>query len=78
MEKMNEIEVKNVSFTYPGDERNPPVRALDGVTLEIEKGSFTVILGHNGSGKSTLARIMCMIDSPEYGSVVIDGRAMTA
>ena len=78
MEKMNEIEVKNVSFTYPGDETNPPVRALDGVTLEIEKGSFTVILGHNGSGKSTLARIMCMIDSPEYGSVVIDGRDMTA
>ena len=49
------IQVKDVSFRYEGeDESAAPV--LDHVSLEIEAGSFVVILGHNGSGKSTLAK----------------------
>ncbi|MBR7032194.1 MAG: energy-coupling factor transporter ATPase [Clostridia bacterium] len=68
---------ENVSFTYPGDETNPPVRALHGITLRVPKGSYTAILGHNGSGKSTLARILCMLESPEEGELYIDGKLMT-
>ena len=50
------IETKELTYTYPAPEgeTNPP--ALRGVSVTIEKGSFTVVLGHNGSGKSTFAK----------------------
>ena len=77
MNDIYEIEAENVSFIYPGDETNSPVKALDGVTLRIPKGSYTAILGRNGSGKSTLARVLCMLESPESGEVRIEGKLMT-
>lgn len=49
------------------------VKALDDVTLEIEKGSFTAIVGTSGSGKSTLLHIIGGLDSPTAGSVEING-----
>ena len=72
------IKAENLVFSYPGDEQSAPVRALDGVSFEIEKGSFTAILGHNGSGKSTLAKLLCMINLPDSGKLTILGREMTA
>jgi len=69
--KQSIIQVKNVSFKYEGEENLPPV--LDGASLEIEEGSFAVILGHNGSGKSTLAKHLNGILVPSEGSVLIDG-----
>ncbi len=72
------IKAENLCFSYPGDEENPPVKALDGVSFEIEEGSFTAILGHNGSGKSTLAKILCMINFPDSGKLEIMGRDMTS
>ncbi|MBR3639401.1 MAG: energy-coupling factor transporter ATPase [Clostridia bacterium] len=77
MDERYEIIAENVSFTYPGDETNPPVNALRGVTLYVPKGSYTAILGRNGSGKSTLARILCMLETPEEGKLYIDGNLMT-
>ena len=44
-------------------------RAIDGVDLEIEEGSFTAILGHNGSGKSTLAKHINGLLLPTEGTV---------
>lgn len=49
-------------------------RAIDGVDLDIEPGSFVAILGHNGSGKSTLAKHLNAILLPTGGTVWIDGR----
>ena len=49
-------------------------RSLDGVSLEIEKGSFVAILGHNGSGKSTLARHLNALLAPTSGTVWVRGR----
>ena len=46
---------------------------LDGVTLDIEEGSFVAVLGHNGSGKSTLAKHMNAILLPTGGKVYVDG-----
>ena len=67
------IETKDLSFTYPAEEgkENPP--ALRGVNITIEKGSFTVVLGHNGSGKSTLAKTFNAVVLPSGGHVYVKG-----
>ena len=66
---MNIISVKNVQFTYPGDDQE----SLCGIDLDIAAGSFVAVLGHNGSGKSTLAKHMNAILVPDEGQVLIDG-----
>ena len=58
------IEFDNVSFTYDGKRK-----ALDGVTIDIEAGSFVCVLGGNGSGKSTLAKHVNALLVPDGGSV---------
>ena len=50
------------------------VRALDGVDLEIERGTFTAIIGASGSGKSTLLNILGGLDIPTEGIVQIGDR----
>ena len=67
------IETKSLAFSYPADEGEEPVRALDGVSLQIEKGSFVVVLGHNGSGKSTLAKTFNAVLLPTDGQVLVEG-----
>lgn len=53
------------------------VKALDGITLEIEKGSFTTIVGTSGSGKSTLLHMLGGLDIPTSGSVIVDGQELS-
>ena len=67
------IETRDLTYTYPAPERetNPP--ALRGVSVTIEKGSFTVVLGHNGSGKSTFAKHLNAVLLPCGGAVYVDG-----
>lgn len=67
----NIIEVKNVTFSYGDEEERSTI--LKDFSINIERGSFTVILGHNGSGKSTLARLLNGLNKPESGEVLVDG-----
>ena len=54
------------------------VKALDGVTLEIEQGSFTAIVGTSGSGKSTLLHMLGGLDTPTSGCVCVDGQELSS
>lgn len=65
------ISVKNVTYEYK-DEDNA-VTAVKELSLNIERGSFTVILGHNGSGKSTLAKMLNGLNKPTSGDIFVDG-----
>ena len=67
------IEAENLTFTYPAEEGREAHPALQGVSLTVEKGSFTVVLGHNGSGKSTLAKHMNAVLLPDGGTVYVEG-----
>jgi energy-coupling factor transport system ATP-binding protein len=65
------VKIDNVYYEYSSAEET--VAALNGVSLEVKKGEFLVILGHNGSGKSTLAKLMNCLLLPTKGKVYVKG-----
>lgn len=66
------LETKNVVFTY--EQEDPEARrAVEDVSLSIERGSFVAVLGQNGSGKSTLAKLFNGILTPLSGKVTVNG-----
>ena len=69
---MNAIELDNVYFSYVLSEDNI-IKAVRGVSLSIEEGSFVSIVGHNGSGKSTIAKLLNGLLIPDYGIVKVFG-----
>ena len=70
------IQLRDVSKVYPLAAGS--VAALSGVSLELQRGEFTVIVGQSGSGKSTLLGLLAGIDRPTTGEVCIDGTAVHA
>jgi putative ABC transport system ATP-binding protein len=64
------IQLENVSRDY-GDGK--VVHALDNVRLEIQRGERVAVMGPSGSGKSTLLNLICGLDEPTSGAVIIDG-----
>lgn len=67
----NIIEVKNVTFEY--DDADQKDTVLKNFSLNIGRGSFTVVLGHNGSGKSTLAKLLNGLYKATSGDILVDG-----
>ena len=67
------LHTEQLEYAYPAEEGKTPRLALGGVDLNIEKGSFVVVLGHNGSGKSTLAKHFNAVLLPTGGKVWVEG-----
>ncbi|MGN0075820.1 MAG: ABC transporter ATP-binding protein [Parafannyhessea sp.] len=71
------VSVEGVSFSYAGSSATRGGAgargALDDVSLSVPSGSLTSIVGQTGSGKSTLARLMCALDAPDAGRIVVGG-----
>ena len=70
------VDVKNIQRNYQQGEHI--VRALRGVDLAIEKGEFTALMGPSGSGKTTLLNIIGGLDTPDEGTVSIDGQDLSS
>lgn len=67
------IRIENLIFEYKKSDEGDVVRAINNISLSIEKGSFTAILGKNGSGKSTLAKNLNGLLLPTEGVIYVNG-----
>lgn len=76
MDKKNDVvQLHAVRKTF-GDQ-NSGVVALDSVTIDFNKGTFTAVMGPSGSGKSTLLHCAAGLDTPTSGSVILDGQELS-
>ena len=66
------IELRDVYKIY-GEGLESEVRALDGVSLDVEKGEFVAVVGQSGSGKSTMMNVLGCLDIPTRGDYFLDG-----
>ena len=66
------IRLDNVRKTFTAGESK--IHALDGVSLDIERGEFVAIMGQSGSGKSTMMNIIGLLDRPDEGAYLLSGR----
>jgi putative ABC transport system ATP-binding protein len=73
---MELLRIENLCKAYGNGENQ--VRALDNVSLTVEKGEFVAIIGASGSGKSTLLHILGGVDLPTSGNVYLDGQNVYA
>ena len=70
-----EIQCKNVTKTFHLGETE--IKALDNITISVEKGDYVSIMGPSGSGKTTLLNIIGALDRPTTGTVILDGTDIT-
>jgi putative ABC transport system ATP-binding protein len=76
VDRVPALEFRDVRKHYrSGDE---VVRAVDGVSLRVNAGELVALYGPSGSGKSTLLRVAAGIEQPDAGSIVVEGRDITA
>lgn len=67
------IELKDVYKIY-GEGLESEVRALDGVSLNVDRGEFVAVVGQSGSGKSTMMNVLGCLDIPTRGDYLLDGQ----
>ena len=65
------IEIKELTKTYAT--ANGPLKALDNISLTLDKGELVGIIGMSGAGKTTLLRCLSLLEKPDHGSIRIDG-----
>ena len=71
------IDIQNIYKIY-NEGLESEVLALDGVSLQIDRGEFVAIVGQSGSGKSTLMNVLGCLDVPTYGEYYLDGTDVIA
>lgn len=71
-DKLKQLEIKNLSFSYDSKSK-----ALNNVSIDINKGDYVSIIGHNGSGKSTLAKLIVGLMKADEGDIIIEGDILT-
>ena len=67
------IQTRNIKKHYRGDS----IKALDGVSVDIEKGEVVVVIGPSGSGKSTFLRCLNLLEVPTDGQIIFEGVDIT-
>ena len=72
---MSNIHIQGLGKTYPG---NPPVRALEGIDLDVAQGEFVALLGPSGCGKSTLLNLVAGFEFPTQGVLQVAGETVQA
>jgi NitT/TauT family transport system ATP-binding protein len=71
------IRYDGVSMTYPSRRGRPPLKALEPVSISIDRGEFICLVGPSGCGKTTLLKLTAALLTPTQGSVVFKGAALT-
>ena len=71
---MSNITIPQLCKTYPGD---PPVKALEGIDLDVHAGQFVALLGPSGCGKSTLLNLVAGFEQPTSGLLAVAGAGVT-
>ncbi|KPH15154.1 methionine ABC transporter ATP-binding protein [Chryseobacterium sp. ERMR1:04] len=69
------IEIKNISKTF--HQKKQSFKALDDVSLTLEQGDIVGIIGFSGAGKSTLIRTVNLLERPDQGQIIINGKDFT-
>ncbi|MEG1591641.1 methionine ABC transporter ATP-binding protein [Chryseobacterium sp.] len=69
------IEIKNISKTF--HQKKQAFKALHNINLNVEKGDIVGIIGFSGAGKSTLIRTVNLLEKPDEGHIIIDGKDFT-
>ena len=67
------LEFRDIEKTYPGE---PPVQAVDKVSLKLERGAFAALIGPSGSGKTSLLNLASGLDRPTRGDILISGQSI--
>ena len=73
------VEVRNLRTYYEGDRLfgDPPVKAVDGVSFDIQRGETLGVVGESGCGKTTLGRTLLQLEDPTGGQIRFEGRDVT-
>jgi NitT/TauT family transport system ATP-binding protein len=66
-----DIRIRGIDKTYPG---TPPIKALDGIDLDVAEGEFAALLGPSGCGKSTLLNLLAGFEAPTLGALQVGGQ----